>query len=61
MWFAGSERRLQNTHYAGSVAGLCSLVHCWVGACIVVSVRDLVWVNVGSGLFCLVACSVNKL
>ena len=45
----------------GSVAGLCSLVHCWVGTCsvnfcqtnIVVSVRVfLVWVNVGSGLCC---------
>ena len=63
-WFAGSERRLQNTRIMlGSVAGLCSLVHCWVGTCsvnfcqtnIVVSVRDLSGVGqcwIGSLLPC---------
>ena len=62
-WFAGSERRLQNTHYAGECCGLCSLVHCWVGTCsvnfcqtnIVVSVRDLSGVGqcwIGSLLPC---------
>ena len=59
-----AERGGFKTHIMlGSVAGLCSLVHCWVGTCsvnfcqanIVVSVRDLSGVGqcwIGSLLPC---------